>query len=111
MILIPASVTKAATPCDAAVRATPREDQVTSETRIKVWGVNLDTKVECAKVYFDVIVTERLFDGEEITVTDRTWRKSSTLGETFKVDHTIAKDSTVTDWKIKVVRCVVCGTE
>ena len=106
-----APVTRAETACTAAVRATPGQDQITSETKIKVWGVNLDTQVGCAKVYFDLTVTEQLFDGEEITVTNRTWRKSSTLGETFKVNHTIARDSTLTDWKFKFVKCVVCGTE
>jgi len=111
LILSPAA--KAATPCDATMSAHPGEDQVTSDsdTRIKVWGVNFDTQVGCAKVYFDLTVTETLFDGEEITVTERTWRKTSTLGETFKVNHTIAKDSTLSDWKFKVVQCVVCGTE
>ena len=35
-----------------------------SDTRIKVWGVNLDTQVECAKVDLDLTVTETSFDYE-----------------------------------------------
>jgi hypothetical protein len=102
---------RAATPCTATVHARPAQDQVTSDSLIKVWAVDVDTQVDCAKVYVDGTVTERLFDGEEITVTRRGWRKVSTLTETYKVNYTIAKDSTLTDWNFKVAKCVVCGTE
>lgn len=66
MIPILAPAARAATPCNAAVRARPGENQVTSDsdTRIKVWGVNLDTQVECAKVDLDLTVTETSFDYE-----------------------------------------------
>lgn len=101
----------AATECTADVRVTPKSDQITDEAIIKVFAVEVDTAVTCAKVTVDVVLTERLFNGEEITVTRRGWRKVSGSGITFKVNHRMAKDSTLKDWKFSVVSCVECGTE
>jgi hypothetical protein len=97
--------------CTADVRATPRTDQITDEAIIKVWAVEVDTQEDCATVYGDLIVTERLFDGEEITSTHRGSRKVSSHGTTYKINYRIAKDSTLTKWEFKVSRCVPCGAK
>jgi len=110
-ILTLAPSARAATECQAQVRATAKSDQVSDELITKVFAVEVDTQEACAKVYGDLIVTERLFNGEEITSTHRGWRKVSNHTSTYKVNYRIAKDSTLTDWKFKVSRCVVCGTE
>ncbi|HEX6850800.1 MAG TPA: hypothetical protein VF139_05275 [Candidatus Polarisedimenticolaceae bacterium] len=101
----------AATECKAEVRATEKTDQVTDEAITKVYAVEVDTDVDCAKVYVDFTVTERLFNGEEITSKHRGWRKVSSEGTLYRADYRIAKDSTIKDWKFEVFRCVVCGTE
>jgi len=103
--------TRAATECTANVRATPRPDQTTDEAITKVYAVEVDTKEACAKVYVDVVVTERLFNGEEITSTRRGWRKVANHTSTYKASYRIARDSTLVDAKFKVAQCVVCGTE
>jgi len=100
-----------ATSCQANVRPTVKSDQVTDEAIIKVWAVEADTQEQCAKVYVDLITTERLFDGEEITSTHRGWRKVDNHTATYKVNYRIAKDSTLTHWEFKVAKCAVCGTE
>lgn len=97
--------------CKADIRVTPKTDQVTDEAITKVFAIEIDTREACAKVYVDAVATERLFNGEEITVTRRGWRKVSGQGITYKVNHRIARDSTLTDWKFTVSSCVVCGTE
>jgi hypothetical protein len=102
---------RAATECKAEVRATEKSDEVTDEAITKVFAVEVDTDVDCAKVYVDFTVTERLFNGEEITSKHRGWRKISSDGTQYKADYRIARDSTVQDWKFEVARCVVCGTE
>ena len=98
------------TSCDATVRATPGEDQIQDKFVYKVFGVEISTPEACAKVYVDLVTTERLFDGEEITTTSRGYRKVSTH-TTYAVKYQIARDSTLTDWKFTVNRCVICGTE
>ena len=102
---------RAATECTANVRATAKSDQTFSDSILKVFAVEVDTQEDCAKVYADFIVTERLFNGEEIKSTHRGWRKVSSHTDTYKVNYRIAPDTTVTDWKFQVARCVVCGTE
>jgi hypothetical protein len=99
------------TPCTASISATERGDQTTSEATIKVWGVNIDAPGPCSKVYFDLVVTERLFDGEEITSTVRSSRDVTGQTTTYKVTYRIAPDTKLVDSKFKVARCVVCGTE
>jgi hypothetical protein len=100
-----------AAPCTANVHARVASDQTTSTSSIKVFAVDVDTDADCAKVYVDATVTERLFNGEEITSTKRGSRKVSAKSTTFKVNLRIAPDSTLTDWKFQVASCVVCGTE
>ena len=97
--------------CQAEIRATPRTDQESNEAVTKVWAVEIDTQADCATVYGDLVVTERLFNGEEITSTHRGQRKVTNHNSTYKVNYRIAKDSTLTDWKFKVSRCVPCGSE
>jgi len=97
--------------CQAEIRATPRTDQESNEAFTKVWAVEIDTQADCATVYGDLVVTERLFNGEEITSTHRGLRKVTNHNSTYKVNYRIAKDSTLTDWKFKVSRCVPCGSE
>ena len=106
-----APAARAAVECQADVRATVKSDQVTDEAIIKVFAVEIDTREDCAKVYVDFIVTERLFNGEEITSTRRGWRKVSNQAVTYRGEYRIARDTTLVDWKFKVARCVVCGTE
>jgi hypothetical protein len=101
----------AATECKAEVRATVRPDQTSDEAITKVFAVEVDTQESCAKVYVDLVVTERLFTGEEITSTHRGSRKVSNHTSTYKVNYRIARDSTLTAWKFNVHRCAVCGTE
>lgn len=110
-ILVLAPSARAATACNADVRATPKADQISDEAVTKVWAVEIDTQESCAIVYVDAIVTERLFNGEVITSTHRGSRKISNHTSTHKVNYRIARDSTLTEWKFKVARCVVCGTE
>lgn len=104
----PAAV--AAVECGADIRATAMSDQVTDEAVVKTWAVEIDSPAECAKVYVDVTVTERLSGGDEITTTTRGWRKV-TVSSTYTATHRIARDSDLTAWEFKVARCVVCGTE
>ena len=107
-----ASSARAATACKAEVRATPGSDQLSDRFLTKVFAVEVDTDVPCAKVYVDAVVTEQLFNGEEITSTHRGFRKvTGGISTTYKVDYKIARDTTLTDWSFKVVSCVVCGTE
>ena len=111
MIPVLAPAAHAATECKAEVRATARSDQSSDEAITKVWAVEVDTQESCAKVYVDAVFTERLFTGEEITSTRRGSRKVTNHVSTHKVNYRIARDSTLTDFKFKVYRCVVCGTE
>jgi hypothetical protein len=101
----------AATACNAEVRATPGADQLSDRFLTKVFAVEIDTQEACAKVYVDAVVTEQLFNGEEITTTHRGWRNVTNNPSTYKVNLRIARDSTLTNWKFTVNRCVVCGTE
>ena len=107
-LAVPAA--RAAT-CKAEVRAQEKTDLVTDEAITKVYAVEAETDVDCAKVYVDFVVTERLFNGETITSTHRGWRKVSAPATTYKANYRIDKDTTITDWSFKVVKCVVCGTE
>jgi hypothetical protein len=102
---------RAATECKAEVRATPASDQLSDEAVTKVFAVEIDTQETCAKVYVDAVVTERFFNGEEVTSTRRGSRKVTNHVNTHKVNLRIARDSTLVDAKFKVARCVVCGTE
>jgi hypothetical protein len=102
---------EAATDCKAEVRTRPGTDQVSDESVTKVFAVEIDTQEQCAKVYVDVVVTERLFNGEEITSTRRGSRKVTNHVSTHKVNFKIARDSTLVSSTFKVARCVVCGTE
>jgi hypothetical protein len=97
-----ASSARAATACKAEVR---------DRYLTKVFAVEIDTEAPCAKVYVDAVVTEQLFNGEEITTTHRGYRDVSNSPSTYKVNLRIARDSKLTDWKFTVNRCVVCGTE
>jgi hypothetical protein len=106
-----APVSRAATDCTADVTAKEGIDQVTDEAVIKVFAVEASTREACAKVYVDFVVTERLFNGEEITSTHRGWRKVTSDGTLYKVNYRIARDTTITNWEFKVAKCVVCGTE
>jgi hypothetical protein len=106
-----ASSARAATACKAEVRATPGSDQLSDRYLTKVFAVEIDTEAPCAKVYVDAVVTEQLFNGEEITTTHRGYRDVSNSPSTYKVNLRIARDSKLTDWKFTVNRCVVCGTE
>ena len=101
----------AATECRAELDPKEATDQVSDEAITKVFAVEVKTDVDCAKVYVDFVVTERLFDGERITSKHRGWRKVTVDGTLHKVNYRIAKDTTIEDWKFEVVRCVVCGTE
>ena len=100
-----------ATPCDADVRATPGSDQLSDRYLTKVFAVEIDTEEACAKVYVDAVVTEQLFNGEEITTTHRGSREATNVPSTYKVNLRIARDSTLTNWTFTVNRCVVCGSE
>ena len=86
---------QAATACKAEVRAQEKTDQVTDEAITKVYAVEADTDVDCAKVYVDFVVTERLFNGETITSTHRGWRKVSAPATTYKANYRIDKDTTI----------------
>jgi hypothetical protein len=97
--------------CTARIRATAKSDQISDKAITKVWAVEVDTQESCAKVNADLVVTERLFDGEVITSTHRGYRKVSNHTSTYKVNYRIAKDSTLTDWKFNVTSCVPCGSE
>lgn len=108
-LLAPAVPAKAAE-CSADVRADLARDQSMDNSIEKVFAVEIDTREDCAVVYVDFVATERLFNGEEITVTRRGSRKVTTH-TTYKVDYRIDRDSTLVDWQFKVARCVVCGTE
>ena len=105
------SSARAATACKADVRATAKSDMVSDVAITKVFAVDVDTHEACAKVDVDLVVKERLFDGEEISSTRRLSFKASNQTSTHKVNHRIARDSTLVDWKFNVSRCVVCGTE
>jgi len=109
-IAVLAPVSPSARECGAEVRARLARDEIRAEVRAMTFMVDVDTREDCAKVYVDFTSTERLFDGEEITTTRRGWRKVTT-STTYKVDYEFARDSTITDWKFQVARCVVCGTE
>ena len=97
--------------CEADVRATPRADQESDESITKVWAVEIDTQEDCAQVTGNLIVTERLFNGELITSTHRGSRKVSNQTVTYKINYKIAKDTTLVDWKFELLRCVPCGAK
>jgi hypothetical protein len=105
------SSSASATECKAEVRATPGSDQLSDRFLTKVFAVEVDADVPCAKVYVDAVVTEQLFNGEEITTTHRGYRDVSNSPSTYKVNLRIGRDSTLTNSKFTVNRCVVCGTE
>jgi hypothetical protein len=109
-MMAPVPSVRAATECKADVRARLTREEVRDSIAEKTFAVEIDTKEACATVYVDFTATERLFDGEEITVTKRGYRKV-TGPSTYKADHRIARDSELLDWKFSVARCVVCGTE
>ena len=99
----------AGTPCTANVNARAASDQTTSTSTLKVFAVDVDADVDCAKVYVDAVFTERLFTGEEITSTRRGSRKVTNHVSTHKVNYRIARDSTLQDWEFKVAKCVPCA--
>lgn len=98
--------------CQADVRGEFRRDEVYDQYVDKVFVVNITSSEACAKVYFDLVTTERLFNGEVITSTHREWRKvTAEPSKASPVKYRIARDSSLVKWEIKLSRCVVCGTE
>jgi hypothetical protein len=107
-----AGAVAAAVDCTADVKAQMRSDEVYDAYVDKAFLVQISSPASCGKVYFDLITTERLFNGEEITTSQRSWRKVTAGGESAsRLKYRLAKDSTLLQWEVKFVRCVVCGTE
>ena len=106
--LLAAAPAGAADACKAEVHPTARPDLVTDEAVTKVFAVEVRTEEACAEVAVDLTVTERLFNGEEITTTVRGRRKVDNHTVAYRVNHRIARDSTLVDWKFTVARCEVC---
>jgi hypothetical protein len=107
---VPAT-TRAAVDCRGDVRAEFRRDEFSDQYVDKIFLVEVSSSEPCAKVYFDLVTTERLFNGEEITATRRDWRKSTAEVKASPVKYRMARDSQLVKWEVKMVRCVVCGTE
>lgn len=106
------SAALAADPCTAEVRATERTDDTRDESVGKVFAVEIETREDCAVVYVDFSTTERLSNGEEITVRRRGSRKvSSASSTTYKVTYRVAPGSELLDTEFEVARCIPCGTE
>jgi len=101
----------AAVDCKADVRAEFRRDDYSDQYVDKIFLVEVSSSEPCAKVYFDLVTTEQLFNGEEITATRREWRKSTDEVKASPIKYRMARDSKLVKWEVKLVRCVVCGTE
>jgi hypothetical protein len=98
--------------CEADVRGEFRRDQLYDDYIDKYFVINVTSPADCAKVYFDFITTERLFNGEEITSTRREWRKSTAEpSKASPLKFRIARDSTLVKWEVKLADCVLCGTD
>jgi len=110
-MLVPA-VLLAAVECRATVRGEYRGKETLGDIVEHTFLVDISSDADCGKVYFDLVITERLFNGEEITLTKRDWRKANRGGTVaYKVTHRTAKDSDLVRWEFKAARCVVCGSE
>jgi len=98
--------------CEADVRGEFRRDQLYDDYIDKYFVITVTSPADCAKVYFDFITTERLFNGEEITSTRREWRKSTAEpSKASPLKYRIARDSTLVKWEVKLAGCVLCGTD
>lgn len=110
-MLVPA-VLHAAVECRGTVRGEYRGEETRGDVVEHTFLVDISSDADCGKVYFDLVITERLFNGEQITLTKREWRKVSRgVTTAYKVTHRTAKDSDLVRWEFKPSRCVVCGTE
>ena len=98
--------------CEATVQGDRRVEEVYDNYRDQVFAVQISTRQDaCAKVSFDLVVTETLFDGEEITSTQSEWRKVQPGQEpAFKLKFRMARDSSLVHWEIKYRSCEVCAT-
>lgn len=111
-LVAPAPHARAAEGCTAEVRAAARPDEIAADHIKKLFKIEIDSRQDCAKVYIDATFTERLFNGEEITLTKRDWQKvSGGLTTTYRYEHRIAPDSTLVSFDFKVSRCVLCGSD
>jgi hypothetical protein len=106
------SVSSAAVECRGTVRGEYRGKETRGDVVEHTFLADISSDAECGKVYFDLVVTERLFNGEEITLTRRDWRKTNRgVTSAYKISHRTAKDSDLVRWEFRVNTCVVCGTE
>ncbi len=97
--------------CDAEVEGSYGAEETYDDYKDKVFSVEISSPAECAKVYFDLLTTERLFNGEEIKTTTTTWRKVTAGGEPFfKLKFRMAIDSDLIDWEIRFRSCTICGS-
>ncbi len=104
------SLSQTPTPCQADVRGRFLRDEVFDVWKNAVFGVEISSPAPCAKVSFDLITTERLFNGEQIKTTSPMFRKVTAGGtSSFKVSFKMAKDSDLVDSKVEFRRCDVCG--
>jgi hypothetical protein len=98
--------------CEAEVRGEFRRDQLYDDYIDKYFLINVTSPADCAKVYFDFITTEQLFNGETITSTRREWRKTTAEpSKASALKYRIARDSTLVKWEVKLADCVLCGTD
>ncbi len=114
VMLLAGAVTaaSAAVPCNATVQGTPGTDKRYTDHLDKVFRVEITSSADCGLVYVDLVTTESLFNGEQITTTRRDWRKVSGSASTvYMFTFPMALDSNLVNWQFKVNRCVVCGTE
>lgn len=96
--------------CAADVTSSYRTEEVFDNRKDKIFVVQISTPAPCAMVSFDLVTTERLFNGEEIAMTSTNSRKITAGAEsTFKVRFAMAKDSELVDWKIQYRSCTACG--
>jgi hypothetical protein len=96
--------------CEANVQGSYRTEELFERSKDKIFAVQISTPAPCARVFFDLVTTERLFDGEEIRTTTPNWRKVTAGAEAgFKVRFSMARDTELVDWKIQYKSCEVCG--
>ena len=110
LLVLAAPARSQSSSCDANVVGNYRTEEVYDEHKDKIFSVQISSPSPCARVTFDLVTTERLFNGEEIKMTTSDVKKVTAGAESaFKVKFRMANDSELVDWQIKFRSCSVCG--
>lgn len=113
-VLLLAGSAAVASECQATMTAKyVGPDQTTSNAEFidHVIAVEVQTKAECAKISYTLIVNERYPDGETRTKS-KTYTQSFHSGESKvrKVKYRIHRKTQIDSHEIKVTDCQICGS-